>query len=1135
MWVPRFFSAPRVDLRRRLLMLATPLLVACFTLVSPLAPIAAAINVNWDGSALIAGGEEYSYQGQIDDNDPRVEANSSLEGRHYYERTETVDGQTLTHVIYFDTHPPAAGDRGDYLVYEEGSDNPLTTDVATATTLVDAQQPDEDSTASSNSTCSNGGLGLGWLLCPTVRFLSGSVDWVYDKLVDFLEVPATPRDPESGVYSLWSILRTIANVLFVIVFMVIIYSQITGLGISNHSIKAMLPRLIIGAILVNVSFWVSVIGIEISNVLGHSVYAIFDNIEQQISTDFTGTLTWDQAATQILNPAAGAAAVGALIFTGADLPGIFFLLLAGAAAVAFAVFVALAILAARQALLTLLVILSPLAMVAFVLPSTESWFDRWRKTFITLLMFFPLFGMLFGASTLAGKTIINAADGRVHIVIFGLVMMGAPLVLTPLLVRFSTGILGQIANLTNNKSRGPFDRLRNWSSDAAKYRFDKAAAGETSAISSLGMSRGLGLANANRRFRNNAEHRKNRQESYRKSISNQGKYRRNAETGEYEEAREGWRRTDELARRQSLDEEEIGNLDSRRWERSSYYDSSINAQRHRVHSTHKDAETLKKAIDSAGDRHYNEHLKTPAGAEIRGIRMRGAVDAGLAENDEKELASQDSRKLQETISASRGLRQTVVRTTENTNRAKTLENTVQKGADANWSRLATTDNEVKSMLLNEEAASESHKLAAAQWDQIIENVREKGVDAEGLSTQTDVRAAGNIKAYNTLTVAANQSTEDIKAVSQSRAKITHLESDEGQRLNRRAKAAQGSLEAVQNEEEGTVQEWRTEAGAANLTGADVEIARELRESDIKKRAQVRRTTAGSDQASEEYAKKVLANVTIPGGTETIAEVAGGVTGQPGQNQAKATAFQTVVDISNKAVAAEKTLVSRVDNDDILGTTVNDAPGLGSADILSEPAERISALAGTIAKRQHMASHIKLWYRMGELKRQTEAELKAAQQGDDQAAIEEALEKISKIKDVEQQVMADKSKVPFGVGDGDLGAADTGDYAGNVYKSTRSRIQTHMSAKRLASMDPDDMRVLYELAANGKLSQAQLDKIKDAYHKWKKDPMLRSSFEEKHAKHLDAIVEHAETGSAVYDDESKLIHKDIRLLSDPSDA
>ena len=58
-----------------------------------------------------------------------------------------------------------------------------------------------------------------------------------------------------------------------------IYSHITSFGISNYGIKKILPRLIIVAILVNISFYICAIAIDLSNIAGQAIQDMFINIE----------------------------------------------------------------------------------------------------------------------------------------------------------------------------------------------------------------------------------------------------------------------------------------------------------------------------------------------------------------------------------------------------------------------------------------------------------------------------------------------------------------------------------------------------------------------------------------------------------------------------------------------------------------------------------------------------------------------------------------------------------------------------------------------------------------------------------------------------------------------------------------
>ncbi|RZM21168.1 MAG: hypothetical protein EOO88_34090, partial [Pedobacter sp.] len=116
--------------------------------------------------------------------------------------------------------------------------------------------------------------GVGWLICPVTKFMANIADKAYDLVlkellaVQPLNVTAPTSDP---LYQAWSVMRNLANIAFVVAFLIIIYSQITNVGITNYGIKKLLPRLIIAAILVNLSYWICALAVDASNILGSTL------------------------------------------------------------------------------------------------------------------------------------------------------------------------------------------------------------------------------------------------------------------------------------------------------------------------------------------------------------------------------------------------------------------------------------------------------------------------------------------------------------------------------------------------------------------------------------------------------------------------------------------------------------------------------------------------------------------------------------------------------------------------------------------------------------------------------------------------------------------------------------------------
>lgn len=278
---------------------------------------------------------------------------------------------------------------------------------------------DDDVTAStvtggdgtSQSSCSI--TGIGWIVCPVVNFLAGLADGAFGFLADnFLNTSTSLVDPAGTTHKAWSAMRDIANVAFVIVFLIIIFSQLTSFGVSNYGVKKMLPRLVIAAILVNLSFIVCQIAVDLSNILGFSLKDLF--------TSFGARATGATAGTTNISPFADGSgfvgvAGGVLGFTAVGV-GIYALLgtfIPVLIAAVLALVMILFLLVARQALIVLLIVISPLAFVAYLLPNTEQWFKKWRQALTAMLLLFPIIAVVFGASSLAATILATTFNGGI--------------------------------------------------------------------------------------------------------------------------------------------------------------------------------------------------------------------------------------------------------------------------------------------------------------------------------------------------------------------------------------------------------------------------------------------------------------------------------------------------------------------------------------------------------------------------------------------------------------------------------------------------------------------------------------------------------------------------------------------------
>lgn len=461
---------------RKFFLCATALTVAILAYIFITAPPTYAADANWNGAVIVYNGQKYASV-------PDAKAGDGTNlppGSKMYMSTEAPGAGSgdpqKAHVIYFPPGTdPSQATTANYITYDFTPPN-IFKNPSGQQQITIAQSTDNQETTSCDSTFT---LGIGWIVCPITNFLAGAMDWLFGILSSFLAVRPAQVNQDTPLYRAWSMMRNFANAAFVVGFLVIIYSQLSNIGLSNYNVKKMLPRLIIAAILVNVSYWICAVAIDISNILGYSIQDLFIAMRNNlVGGEGNGwdVVSWKSITSFILS---GGAATAGLGFAGyaaiAGAGGAIYLLIPVLMSVLMAVLVALLVLAARQAIITVLVILSPLAFVAYLLPNTEKYFEKWRELGTTMLVMFPLFSIIFGGSQLAGIAIIQNADS-INLIILGMGVQVAPVVVTPLLVRFSGSLLGRLAGIVNNPNKGIIDRTRKWSQERAAQHKDRAIA-----------------------------------------------------------------------------------------------------------------------------------------------------------------------------------------------------------------------------------------------------------------------------------------------------------------------------------------------------------------------------------------------------------------------------------------------------------------------------------------------------------------------------------------------------------------------------------------------------------------------------------------------------------------------------------
>lgn len=249
-------------------------------------------------------------------------------------------------------------------------------------------------------TCNIGHFG--WVICPGLSATASAAQWMFQLLANWiLEVKVntfTTEGGDSGVYQAWKAMRDMANLIFLVAFLVVIYSQISGVGINVYGIRTMIPKLLLSAVLINISFYLCQLAIDISNVAGYAVASFFMGTASDMATaSGTTNSNWAVVAGQVV--ILGLAAIGLVVlYLSVTLAGIL-------------AFVAnIILLMIRQILIMGLVIISPLAIAMMIFPNTESLFRRWWSVFFKLLVIFPIISALLGLGILAQQIIRTSAQ-----------------------------------------------------------------------------------------------------------------------------------------------------------------------------------------------------------------------------------------------------------------------------------------------------------------------------------------------------------------------------------------------------------------------------------------------------------------------------------------------------------------------------------------------------------------------------------------------------------------------------------------------------------------------------------------------------------------------------------------------------
>ena len=311
----------------------------------------------------------------------------------------------------------------------------------------------------SSAVCYDNSGALGWVVCPVINIGAPAIKKLVENFIEpFLQIDVRIFvDDSDNLVNAWSQFQTIANIAFVAIFIVVIFSQLTGVGIGNYGIKKILPKLIIAAILINASYIICQLAVEVSNIVGLGIKNIFMGIADNVDAVSVSNLesgTTEIAIDKTLSFGLIIAIVGALsvaAFMSSGPIGILLTLIVIGASVLM-LFVLLSI---RQALAVLLVVVSPIAFASYMLDGTKkAVFDKWFQLFKAMLIAYPIISLIiYGGQAVARILIgVNIGTGSSMGFILGAaIACVAPIFFIPSLIVKSFGSLSGLVETARRR------------------------------------------------------------------------------------------------------------------------------------------------------------------------------------------------------------------------------------------------------------------------------------------------------------------------------------------------------------------------------------------------------------------------------------------------------------------------------------------------------------------------------------------------------------------------------------------------------------------------------------------------------------------------------------------------------------
>ncbi|MBQ3429946.1 hypothetical protein IJG21_00785 [Candidatus Saccharibacteria bacterium] len=338
----------------------------------------------------------------------------------------------------FADDPPA----GDTAGATTGDGTGTGSDGAPATSSADSKQMEKK--------CKKIVGALGWIMCPLVFSTAKGVSNLYNYVENnFMQVRTsffTAKLSEA-----WGKFRNVANIFFIVLFFIVIISQLTGVGIDNYGIKRIMPRLVIVAILINLSYIVCQLVTDVSNIVGYGAAQTISELGgnyEGVGSDSYIEIAINEEKSQYIRIVLTNGVVG-VVGAGELLVVLLCLVIA-----LLSTFIIWIFCLARDIGIIVMVMASPLAFACMLLPNTEGLYKKWFNLSKILWTLYPICGVTLGIGTFVSVFVYNNTSGTFLSGVAALLTATLPFVAIPYLLLNALSAFGTIGSKISNWGRG---------------------------------------------------------------------------------------------------------------------------------------------------------------------------------------------------------------------------------------------------------------------------------------------------------------------------------------------------------------------------------------------------------------------------------------------------------------------------------------------------------------------------------------------------------------------------------------------------------------------------------------------------------------------------------------------------------